>query len=635
LTTAGGQVVRNGRRRSVVAALVAFAVYAAVALLANYPDWPGDPNRIRAGDLDQMVWYLAWTPHALLHWQNPFATTWLNYPGGVNLAQNTSVPLLGLLAAPLTLTVSPLASLNLLLWLAFPLSAFSMYLVLYRWVRWAPAAFVGGALYGFSPYVVTQNLDHLNLAFVPLPPLILMCAYEVVRPGATRPMRWGIALGVLIVTQFFISPEIAATSILVIVVSAVILALTRPKAVIAAWHQSARAVLVVLGIVMAGLAYPTWMMTEGPFRYRGPAYPGGVSADLLSSVTPTSLQKLVPKHLATVGSHLIFRNLSENDGYLGIPLILLIVVVLGLCWSNRWIRFGALMGFVTTILSFGVHLVVDNHVTSIPMPWDVLRHLPFADNIIVSRLSLYTAFFVALVMALAMRDLKTRWVATRDARLRTTGESFAARGVRFAWATVLGVLAVGSALSLVPAWPLATAPASIPPFFTSAMADRIPYGSVVLISPYPSVAEVQPQLWQAVAKMRFRIIGGYALVSSSVGSSTVFPAVLQPEPVERFMWAKATGGSPYPAGPVPRDDNALVCELRSFLLRYRVDTVVSTGAGAQPRPIDSLYDQAIGLPSYVGGGASVWFGVPNYLEARIRSCGTSGLPSGRLTASSG
>lgn len=83
--------------------------------MANYPAWPGDPSRIRAGDLDQMVWYLAWTPHAIGHGQNLFATNWLNYPAGVNLAQNTSAPLLGLVTAPLTLAVSPLSSLNLLL----------------------------------------------------------------------------------------------------------------------------------------------------------------------------------------------------------------------------------------------------------------------------------------------------------------------------------------------------------------------------------------------------------------------------------------------------------------------------------------------------------------------------------------
>jgi hypothetical protein len=153
----GKQIQPAGGRRSAWTLVAAFAVYGGIALLANYPTWPGDPSRIRAGDLDMMVWLVAWTPHAIGHWQNPFATTWLNYPAGVDLAQNTAAPLLGLLTAPLTLAVSPIASVNLLLWLAFPLSAFSMFVVLRRWVRWNLAAIVGGALYGFSPYMVTQG----------------------------------------------------------------------------------------------------------------------------------------------------------------------------------------------------------------------------------------------------------------------------------------------------------------------------------------------------------------------------------------------------------------------------------------------------------------------------------------------
>lgn len=94
--------------------------YAVVALFANYPMWPGDPSRIATcacggyEDLNQTAWFLAWTPFAIFHGHNPFVTNWINFPAGVDLAQNTGMQLLGLLTAPLTLTVSPVASENLL-----------------------------------------------------------------------------------------------------------------------------------------------------------------------------------------------------------------------------------------------------------------------------------------------------------------------------------------------------------------------------------------------------------------------------------------------------------------------------------------------------------------------------------------
>jgi hypothetical protein len=590
--------------------------------LANYPAWPGDPGRIRAGDLDQMVWYLAWTPHAIGHAQNLFATNWLNYPAGVNLAQNTSAPLLGLVTAPLTLAVSPLASLNLLLWLAFPLSAFSMFVVLRRWVGWDFAAFLGGALYGFSPYVVTQSVDHLNLAFVPLPPLIFLSAYEIIRPRSVHPLRWGVALGVLVVAQFFISPEIAATSILVVAVCGVVLAVAQPHRVWPALRRGGPTFVLASGIAIVSVAYPVWMMMKGPSRYVGPAYPGGVSADLLSNIAPTPLQMLVPARLAAAGSHLVFGNASENGSYLGIPLVLLLILFVAVCWQNRWIRFAAVMTALTTILSLGARLIVDNHVTWVPLPWDALQHLPLANNVIAVRLSLYTAFFAGLLVALAMTDLRDRWRSSRGSATEHRRARFEGRAGRVVTVGALSALGLVSALSLIPSWPFLTSPADVPSFFTSGAVQRIPYGSVALISPYPSVAEVQPQLWQAVAKMRFRIIGGYALVAGPRGAPTNFPQILRPRQVEQFLWATATGGAPYPIGPVPQNDNVLACQLRSFLLRYRVASVISTYADAEPGPIDALYTRALGPPTYAGGGVIAWFGVREAVAVHALSCRT-------------
>jgi hypothetical protein len=140
------------------------------------------------------------------------------------------------------------------------------------------AAFVGGALYGFSPCVVTQSLDHLNLAFVPLAPLILLAAYETLRPGQEHPQRWGAALGAFLVSHFFISAEIAATTVIVTGVAMVVLVIASPGQVRLAARQGRFGLLVAVAIVSVCIAYPVWVMLAGPHRYLGPPYPGGVSA---------------------------------------------------------------------------------------------------------------------------------------------------------------------------------------------------------------------------------------------------------------------------------------------------------------------------------------------------------------------
>jgi hypothetical protein len=243
-----------------------------------------------------------------------------------------------------------------------------------------------------------------------------------------------------------------------------------------------------------------------------------------------------------------------------------------------------------------------------------------ANNVIVVRLSLYTSFFAALLVALAMTDLRGRWQRSRGSGPGRRRAGLDERGGFVVAVVTLCALGLVSALSWIPSWPLETAPADVPAFFASGAVQRIPYGSVALISPYPSVAEVQPQVWQAVAQMRFRIIGGYALVPGSGGAPTNFPEVLRPRQVEQFLWAKATGGDPYPDGRVPADGRALTCQLRSFLVRYRVATLISTTADAEPGPIDALYVQAMGPPSYVGGGVTAWFGVLDRVGTRNRSC---------------
>jgi hypothetical protein len=91
-------------------------------------------------------------------------------------------------------------------------------------------------------------------------------------------------------------------------------------------------------------------------------------------------------------------------------------------------------------------------------------------------------------------------------------------------------------------------------------------------------------------------------------------------PVQRFLWAEATGGPAYPVGPVPRAGTELVCALRSFLLRHQVASVISTTVAAHPAPIDALYTRAMGPPSYVGGGVTAWFGVRDAVVGRLARC---------------
>ena len=121
-------------------------------------------------------------------------------------------------------------------------------------------------------------------------------------------------------------------------------------------------------------------------------------------------------------------------------------------------------------------------------------------------------------------------------------------------------------------------------------------------------------LWQAVARMRFQIIGGYALFAGAKGEFNDFPAVLEPAAVERFLWSAVTGGEPYPAGPVPRYGPQLVAETRVFLETNHVDVVLWTQVGADPTAVHQLFVAVLGPPSQISGGVDAWYGVQATLQ---------------------
>jgi len=192
-------------------------LYGLLALAAYLPVWPGNPRRVpwcACGDTAQTIWFLRWSPFALMHGHSLYASNRIDFPSGSDLAQNVSMPLLGAVSAPLTWLAGPVSAFTFLLWLAIASSASSCFVVLLRWVRWMPAAFAGGLVYAFGPYMAAQALGHLNVVFPPIPPVLILVLDELIVDQRGSARRWGISLGLLAGAQFLISPEVLIDCIL-------------------------------------------------------------------------------------------------------------------------------------------------------------------------------------------------------------------------------------------------------------------------------------------------------------------------------------------------------------------------------------------------------------------------------------
>ena len=127
MSSPAGADVSSGRAVRRWPDFLAALAYVSLSVVPYWDFWMAGGTRIagKGGDVADEAWFLGWVPYALLHAHNPLVTDWGNYPSGVNGVANTSVPLLGLLGAPVTLVFGAFATVTLFFTLAFPLSSLS------------------------------------------------------------------------------------------------------------------------------------------------------------------------------------------------------------------------------------------------------------------------------------------------------------------------------------------------------------------------------------------------------------------------------------------------------------------------------------------------------------------------------
>src|SRR4051812_35264314 len=201
--------VRAVVRRNVLvlAAYTAISsLYFGVRLLPH----PGRGYVGEGADPGIFIWSLAWWPHAILHGQNPIATHAIWAPDGVNLAWTTSIPGLALALSPLTLTAGPTVAYNVVAILMPALAAWTAYLLCRRVVGRPWPALVAGYLFGFSTYMLGQQLGHVHMTSVFLLPLVPLLVLRYLDDELGN-RRFAVLLGVLLAGQLSLSTEVALT----------------------------------------------------------------------------------------------------------------------------------------------------------------------------------------------------------------------------------------------------------------------------------------------------------------------------------------------------------------------------------------------------------------------------------------
>lgn len=489
-------------------ALMPLVAYLLVALGYTLPVW-SDPAHLSAGTLgDNLHWmnFLAWTPHALAHLQNPLFMPVLDFPKGVNLAWNTSAPLAGFVMWPVLAVSGPIFAYNVFVIVAITLDGWCTYVWLHRHVRSRAAAFLGSLVVLLGPWI-PAHITHLNLlAFWFLP--LMFIAVENIVAGRSKRVRWELLLGVFAAAQFYLSEELAGLGIIAIITALMfalivnrnMVRISIPRTV----NALAAATLMFVILIAPFLIY----QVAGPYPVHGPIQePNTFVADLENLVVPTSATWLWP-HGLTASMSNGWTGPAEATAYLGIPLIVAAIVSIRRTWRNRTALMVALTTGAMIVLSLGPHLHIGGADTYIPLPAIVLTHLPLADNVLPVRFSLLAAFGVAFLLQLAFdRPLLTRLWPERMTSL-------------------LGIAALATLISVLP---LTTSRVTVPEYFSpSGGSSRLPVGTVALVGPSidNDPASATPMLWQATSNFRFRMIDGMAVTTNPQGRPTFLLSTL-------------------------------------------------------------------------------------------------------------
>jgi hypothetical protein len=562
--------------------LVAGLAYLVVAVVIWWHVWTGGPASsmvCECGDPSSFVWYLAWPAYAISHGHGLFLATTSHFPAGINLVDNTSVLAVGVPLAPVTWLFGPVATLNVAATAAPALTGLASYGFLRGGLglRWT-AAFLGGLLFGFSPYVLHHEaVSHLQLFFLALLPLIFWACYELVIKQAGRWWPWAALLGLSVTAQFFVSTEILTIVVLIAV-------LTLACTVLAAlWHDrrdlrhgvlasrlpdAARGLGAGTALAAVLLAYPFVYAVTGPQHIKGAVWAEPSQNGLISVLLPLKVSAYNAQHLIQVG---YLGTPGALPGYVGV-FALAVLLLAAITLRRPLVLLCAVLSVASIWLSLGARSVPLSRKGEpgwLPLLWRPFENLPVLDKLAPQNFVVPALWFTVVAGAVLVDRLLDRGLVLPARMSRRLSP-------RLAGAAAAVLVSAALVVPWLLSWPLPYATRHVT---VSAWADkagrRLPAASVVLYYPYPATYQDQALVWQAQTGMPYSVVGGRGIVVGPGGTASHGLTAGTPEALMGTLLSSHAGRILAVSQSAPE-----VRVFRAALRHWRVtEVVITTGAG--------------------------------------------------------
>jgi hypothetical protein len=379
----------------------ALVIYSAISVIFFGMSIIHHPSQTYIGggaDPTVYMWALAWWPHAIANHLNLFITRLLWSPTGYNLVWATSIPGPSIVFYPVTCLFGPVVSYNILCLICPSAAAFCAFL-LCRYIcgRFWPAL-LGGYVFGFSPYVLSQMLGHVVEMFIFPVPLV---GYLVLMRMDKKLSQYGFTsfLVIILLFHFLSSSEVFATTTmfgaLTMVMSYVIFGSESRYNIIGIAKEIASAYL-LLAVLLAPYLYYVFAQGLPNAFYPATAY----SNDVLTFLVPPPVVFVGEHPLSSITRHFLeTASWWEEAGYLGPALWLILCFFAWSYWRTEAGKLLVLSFTLIAVMSLGPTLHFAGRALA-PMPWWLFNQLPLIDQALPGRFGMYLFLVAGLAAAI-------------------------------------------------------------------------------------------------------------------------------------------------------------------------------------------------------------------------------------------
>jgi hypothetical protein len=361
-------------------------------------------------------------------------------------------------------------------------------------------------------------------------------------------VRGGCWLGLLVTAQLFITEEVLFGTGLAVLLLLIVVAIGRPEDVPGRIRVLAGGLGIAACVLAVIAGYPLWVQFFGPLHQTGsPFTTDFFKNDLSGFVVPSSFMLF---HTAgSAAEALKYQgNLPEYLGYLGWPLIVLLVAGTIRFWRRLPVRACAVAWAVLSLFSLGGTLLASGHGHSwIKLPWYWLQGLPVLDAALPDRFSIVADGAAAALLAFCADAAVLATAAFVARRLPRLALSIPGRREWTPWsAAAVMSCAVLAVLPIVPRPLPAVAAIQVPPGWSAAFAALdLPASATVLAVPVPMSTFTEPLRWQADTGQPATLVGGYFMGPAWNGHAyTDGNGLPQAARYLNFLWSESGAGLP-------------------------------------------------------------------------------------------